>query len=202
MAIKIGITGGIGSGKSVVSALLRIMGIPVYDSDTEAKRLMDTNPDIRSFLIKTVGKNVYHDGHLNRSLLGSYIFGNADHIQQVNQVIHPIVKEDFRKWVDSRQSEKGIVGIESAILFEAGFGREVDYMIMVDSPLILREERIEIRDSAHEGFSHEQIKKRIQNQMSNEDKCKLSDFIINNNEDSPLIPQILELISLLLKKND
>ena len=183
MAIKIGITGGIGSGKSVVSRLLGIMGIPVYISDIEAKRITQTDPVIRRGLCDLVGQDVFQGGELNRSLLASYMFGHQDHVRKVNEIIHPQVKEDFRQWAARLKSEL-LVGMESAILVEAGFKDEVDFLIMVYAPLEVRVERAVKRDCS-----------------SRELKRSHADFVIVNDDETPLIPQVLELISLLSKNN-
>ena len=196
MAIKIGITGGIGSGKSVVSRLLGIMGIPVYISDIEAKRITQTDPVIRRGLCDLVGQDVFQGGELNRSLLASYMFGHQDHVRKVNEIIHPQVKEDFRQWAARLKSEL-LVGMESAILVEAGFKDEVDFLVMVYAPLEVRVERAVKRDCS----SRELVMKRIEAQMSDEVKRSHADFVIVNDDETPLIPQVLELISLLSKNN-
>ncbi|MDD3037362.1 dephospho-CoA kinase [Bacteroides sp.] len=196
MAIKIGITGGIGSGKSVVSRLLEVMGIPVYISDVEAKRITLTDEVVRRRLSVLVGEDIYQNGELNRTLLASYMFGNPEHIKNVNGIIHPQVKEDFRRWSRCFSTDK-IIGMESAILVEAGFKSEVDFLIMVYAPLEMRIERAIKRDCS----SKELIMKRIQAQMSDELKREQADFLILNDGEMPLIPQVLELISLLSKNN-
>ena len=196
MAIKIGITGGIGSGKSVVSRLLGIMGIPVYISDIEAKRITQTDPVIRRGLCDLVGQDVFQGGELNRSLLASYMFGHQDHVRKVNEIIHPQVKEDFRQWAARLKSEL-LVGMESAILVEAGFKDEVDFLVMVYAPLEVRVERAVKRDCS----SRELVMKRIEAQMSDEVKRSHADFVIVNDDETPVIPQVLELISLLSKNN-
>ena len=173
MAIKIGITGGIGSGKSVVSRLLEIMGIPVYISDIEAKRITHTNDVIRRELCALVGQDVFLNGELNRPLLASYIFGSPEHAKKVNAVIHPQVKEDFRRWVKGK-GDIAMVGMESAILLEAGFKQEVDFVVMVYAPLEVRVERAIRRDYS----SRELIMKRIEAQMSDEVKRNHADFVI------------------------
>ncbi|WP_286145421.1 dephospho-CoA kinase, partial [Bacteroides caecimuris] len=165
MAIKIGITGGIGSGKSVVSRLLGIMGIPVYISDIEAKRITQTDQVIRRGLCDLVSQDVFQGGELNRPLLASYMFGHPDRVQKVNELIHPQVKEDFRQWAARLESEQ-LVGMESAILVEAGFKNEVDFLVMVYAPLEVRVERAVKRDCS----SMELVMKRIEAQMSDEVK--------------------------------
>ena len=196
MSIKIGITGGIGSGKSVVSRLFGIMGIPVYISDIEAKRITQTDPVICQELCALVGQDVFQNGVLNRSLLASYMFGHPNRVQKVNEIIHPQVKEDFRRWA-ARFGGEQLVGMESAILVEAGFRSEVDFLVMVNAPLEVRVERAIKRDCS----SREQVMKRIEAQMSDEVKRSHADFVIVNDDETPLIPQVLELISLLSKNN-
>lgn len=194
MAIKIGITGGIGSGKSVVSRLLEVMGIPVYIADIESKRLTNTDPFIRQELCALLGEKVFEGGELNKAFLASYLFGHPDHARRINEIIHPQVKDDFRRWVEG-QSFSSIVGMESAILIESGFAAEVDVVVMVYAPLELRVRRAIKRDCS----SRELIMKRIQSQMSDEEKRKQAEFVIVNDGEVPLIPQVLELISLLSK---
>ena len=195
MAIKIGITGGIGSGKSVVAKLLAWMGIPVYQTDAEAKRLMLSDADIRRELTALVGSNAYNEKGLNKALLASYVFGNPEHTRQVNAIVHPKVRHDFRKWAGN--SGRMMVAMESAILLEAGFRNEVDKVVMVYAPQEVRIARAIRRDSA----TREQIEKRIRSQMSDENKREAADFVIVNDGETPLIPQVLSLISSLSRNH-
>lgn len=197
MAIKIGITGGIGSGKSVVSRLLEMMGIPVYVSDAEAKRITSTDEAIRRELIALAGPAVFEGGELNRALLASYMFGHPERVKAVNAIIHPRVKEDFRRWASRFGADQPVVGMESAILIESGFREEVDFLVMVYAPLEVRVERAVKRD----GSSAESVMKRIGAQMSDEAKRSQADFVIVNDNETLIIPQVLELISLLSKNN-
>ncbi|MEG1333986.1 MAG: dephospho-CoA kinase [Bacteroides sp.] len=194
MAVKIGITGGIGSGKSVVSRLLEVMNIPIYISDEEAKSLTVAHPLIRQELGALLGDEIYQGGKLNKTLLASYLFGHPDHARVVNSIIHPRVKEHFRSWV-SAHNAYSIIGMESAILYESGFADEVDVVVMVYAPLEIRIARAMKRD----GVSRELITKRIDSQMSDEVKRSQADFTIINDDERPLIPQVLELISFLSK---
>lgn len=196
MSIKIGITGGIGSGKSVVSRLLEAMGVPVYIADIESKRLTDSDSAIRRELCALVGEELYVDNRLNRPLLASYLFGSLHHASEVNGIIHPRVKEDFRSWVSAR-SCFAVLGMESAILIESGFADEVDVVVMVYAPLEIRLARAMKRD----GTSRELVMRRICSQMDDEKKRKQADFIVVNDDDTPLIPQVLELISFLFQNN-
>lgn len=192
MSIKIGITGGIGSGKSVVSKLLQLMGVPVYIADVESKRLTETDPDIRAALIALLGDEVYQDGKLNRPLLASYIFGNKDNLTMVNGIIHPRIKDDFRRWAQSHSSYP-IVGIEAAILIEAGFTEDVDQVVLVYAPQEIRLRRAVSRDAC----AAEQIQQRMRNQMPDEDKMAFAHHIIYNDDKQALIPQLGALIKTL-----
>lgn len=194
MAIKIGITGGIGSGKSVVSRLLGVMNIPIYISDEEAKSLTVAHPLIRQELGALLGDEIYQGGELNKPLLASYLFGHPDHARVVNGIIHPRVKEHFRSWASAHKGYS-IIGMESAILYESGFAGEVDVVVMVYAPLEIRIARAMKRD----GVSRELVTKRIDSQMSDEVKRSQADFTIVNDGERPLIPQVLELISFLSK---
>ena len=192
MSIKIGITGGIGSGKSVVSKLLQLMGVPVYIADVESKRFTETDPDIRAALISLLGDEVYQDGKLNKPLLASYIFGNKDNLTMVNGIIHPRIKDDFRRWAQSHSSYP-IVGIEAAILIEAGFTEDVDQVVLVYAPQEIRLRRAVSRDAC----AAEQIQQRMRNQMPDEDKMAFAHHIIYNDDKQALIPQLGALIKTL-----
>ena len=197
MAIRIGVTGGIGSGKSVVSRLLEVMGIPVYISDIETRRLMVSDEGIRRGLISLLGDEVYVGGSLNKPLLASYLFDGGEQAARVNAIVHPRVKDDFRRWCRER-SARPLVGMESAILLEAGFRQEVDVVVMVYAPLEIRIRRAVSRDAS----SREQIERRIRCQMDDEEKCRQADYVIVNDDISPLMPQVLALISSLSKNID
>lgn len=196
MSTKVGITGGIGSGKSVVSRLLEVMGVPVYLSDVESKRLTGTDPLIRRELCALLGNEVYRDNELNKPLLASYLFGHPDHARIVNDIIHPRVKADFRSWATVHDSFP-LVAMESAILIESGFASEVEVIVMVYAPLEARVERAVRRDHS----SHELIMQRVRSQMCDEEKRAQAHFVLVNDGETPLIPQVLELISFLSKNN-
>ena len=188
----LGITGGIGSGKSVVSQCLDIMGIPVYNCDNEAKRLNNTHPTIRKELCELVGKDLYPDGILDKASLAAYLFASPEHAAQVNAIVHPTVMNDFQQW-KSRQDTPW-VGIESAILYESNFAHLADKVIAVYAPEQLRIARACRRDNA----PSEAIRQRIARQMKDEEKCKLADFTLYNDDNHPLLPQILDILANLL----
>lgn len=189
--IKIGITGGIGSGKSVVASLLHLYGIPVYVADIESKRLTATSPVIKEKLTALFGNELYTDEGLNKKLLASLIFGNPECLKQVNAIIHPEVNNHFLAWTESKPT--GLCAIESAILFESGFDKVVDTSLMVYAPLDIRIERAIQRDSA----TREDIVNRINNQLPDEEKKRRSDYVIYNDGKQALLPQIEKFISVL-----
>jgi dephospho-CoA kinase (EC 2.7.1.24) len=194
--IKIAVTGGIGSGKSYISHLLENMHIPVYNADNEAKRLTVSDAGIRGELIALLGEDVYKDGLLNKPLLASYLFSDPAHVLQINSIIHPRVRKDFTVWVE-RQEKCEIVGMESAILYEAGFQDTVDAVIMVYAPVELRIQRAMYRD----GASEEQVRARIAAQMDDEEKRRRADFTVVNDGVQLLIPQLNRIVEQLKTEN-
>ena len=189
----IGITGGIGSGKSYVSAILQEkFGIPVYDCDKEAKRLTASNEEIRQKLIALVGPEVFDGNKLNKQLLADYLFADVENASRVNAIIHPVVLQDFKRWAEE-QHEKPIVALESAILFESGLGEMVDKVLFVDAPEEVRLRRAMLRDTATEA----QIRARMKMQRPELHRLQ-ADFIINNNQtdDSQLLNQLEKLLTL------
>ena len=193
--ICVAITGGIGSGKSYVSAMLEEKGIPVYNADTESKRLTAGNTEIRSQLIALLGEEVYAGGELNKPMLASYLFASAENAARINGIIHPVVKEDFKRW-QSCQADKEITAFESAILYEAGFDDSVDAVLMVFAPRELRLERAMNRDKATRG----QIEARMDAQMDEEEKCRRADFVVYNDGSLSLDEQLTSVINHLKKK--
>lgn len=183
--IILGITGGIGSGKSYLCHLLtEEYGIPVYDCDTEAKRLNEESPTIRHALTELIGNEVYdEEGHLQRPVLAGYLFQSEKHQQEINAIIHPVVRQDFEEWCSMQKST--LVAMESAILFESGFHNLVDEIITVMAPHALRVERAMKRD----GSTQEQVEQRIRLQLSDEERIRHSHHVIIN-DGRDLSPQI------------
>ena len=195
MAIKIGITGGIGSGKSMVSRLLEVLKSSCpYPLDLKRKRLMASDSLIREELSALLGAEVYAGGTLNKPLLASYLFGSPEHAKEIKSYCVS-AKEDFRRWTQCRTAFP-IVGIESAILVEAGFAGEVDAIVMVYAPEEVRISCAVRRDAS----SRELIEKRIRSQMDDEEKRKYADFVIVNDGETPLILQVLERERFAIKK--
>jgi len=186
--IKIGVTGGIGSGKTIVASLLSIMGIPVYIADEESKFLTEHSPSIRKKLIDLFGPDLYTQQGLDKKRLASYIFANSNNLKSVNEIIHPEVQSHFISW--TKQQDSTICAIESAILFESGFDQLVDIRLMVYAPLEVRISRVVQRGN----ISREEIIQRINNQISDEIKLEKSDFSIYNDNQKAIIPQLQEFI--------
>lgn len=194
--ISIAITGGIGSGKSYISNILQEYGIPIYNTDDEAKRLMVSDEGIRHDLVTLLGEEVYVGGTLNKALLASYLFADAQNASRINGIVHPRVKMDFSRWLEQHADEE-IVGMECAILFEAGFDDAVDAVVMVYAPESLRIERAMKRDNATEA----QIRARIAAQMNDDEKCKRADYIIYTDGSISLDSQLSALIAQLKLEN-
>ena len=182
---RIGITGGIGSGKSVVSRLLRIMGYSVYDTDSEAKRLMESSLEVVQKLSECFGRDIYHNGRLNRGLLSSRVFGESD------KIVHTVVRFDFYRWSESLNEE--ICFVESAILYESRFDELVDEVWTVTAPEELRISRVRQRS----GLTEEEIKKRMAAQLSEEEKQRRAAHIIWNDGNVSVIHRVLSLLKSL-----
>ena len=190
--IKLGITGGIGSGKSVVSRILKNAGIPVYIADDEAKRLMLNYTGIKADLINLLGADAYIHGQLNKQVIADYLFANPSNTQKINNIVHPRVKEDIFNWYAVHSSEP-ILAMESAILFEANFQDTVDYSILVYTPKEIRVSRVINRDQ----ISSELVEKKIASQLPDIKKLDKVDFLILNDNHSLLIQQVQSLIKYL-----
>lgn len=190
--IRLGITGGIGSGKSTISEVLKLLGIPVYIADIESKKLTETSSVIREKLIVFLGVDLYQNNQLNKKLLASIIFNDKTKLAKVNSIIHPEVDKHYTEWVNNHKDYK-IVGLETAILYESNMVRLTDKTLVVYTPLEDRIRRTMLRD----GSTREQVIERINNQMPDEEKIKLADFIIYNNEIQSIIEQTEKIITKL-----
>lgn len=191
---KAGITGGIGSGKSLACQIFRVFDVPVFEADTEAKRLMDSDPEVRARLMDLAGPEIYTpSGKLDRPGLARLIFNNNQLLREVNSVVHPAVRKAFFKWAADQQVP--YVLMEAAILFESGFYRSMDVSILMTAPEELRIQRVMERD----GASREQVVSRIRNQWPEEAKRELADFIITNDESTFLITQVLDVHNKLME---
>lgn len=193
--VTIAITGGIGSGKSVVSRILRLMDVPVFDCDAEAKQLYVTNPQLATDMKALLGKEVYlPDGQINRPYLAACIFHHPETAHAVQQLVHPAVTACFKHWRTTRMEESyGFVGIESAILFEARLETLADTIWLVTAPEAIRLQRAMHRD----GTSEEQIRSRMAKQTPQEELLRWAHAEIINDGSTLLIPQINRLLTSL-----
>lgn len=193
--LRVGITGGIGTGKSIVAQIFKLLGVPVYDADTMAKRLMEEDDNLIAAIKEEFGSNSYSGGKLDRQYLAENVFNNEFLLEKLNAIVHPVVAKHFVKWTN--QFSDQFILKEAALLFETGSCHDLDYVILVQSPLATRLERIKSRDPQR---SSAQILSIIDRQMPVEEAIGLADFIINNDESQMLIPQVLELHQKLIKK--
>ena len=192
---RIGLTGGIGSGKSYIAEVLEKMGYPVYYSDEQAKVLTDTHPEIRAGLISRFGTGIYSEGILNSKELAAHIFNSEPDRIFVNQLIHPVVRADFDRWCAEQHT--ALVFNEAAILFETGAYQQFDATVLVIAPLETRIERIMQRDRC----THEQAEARIQSQWSDEQKTPLANAIVSNNGHEAVLIQVEHLTETLKLNN-
>lgn len=187
--LQIGITGGIGSGKSLVTRIFNLLGVPVYDADSRAKTLMTTDGILVSKIKKEFGVLSFHpDGSLNRKYLAEHVFSDPEKLKLMNSLVHPSVGEDFNQWV--KEQDSAYVLKEAALLFEAKSNAALDKIIVVSAPEELRVSRVLQRDKHR---TADQVKDIIRNQLSEEEKLKRADYILVNDESRPLIPQVLTL---------
>ena len=191
--IKVGLTGGIGSGKSTVSKILISKGFSVYNSDNRAKWLMNNNDNLKSNIISIFGNKAYLKGSLNRKYLSAKVFNDSLKLKALNNLVHPLVAIDFKNWLLDQKS-KDFVFKEAAILIESGAYKEMDKIIVLSCPENIRLERVLKRD----GNSPELVKKRMQNQISETEKINHADFVVKNNgSKSDLVLEVELVISEL-----
>lgn len=195
MSLKVGITGGIGSGKTTVCKVFELLGIPIFYADDEAKKLMTKDLTLVEEIKTAFGKKAYFDdGTLNRKYISNIVFKDPEELNKLNSFVHPAVFRAMEKWAD--QQKAPYVLKEAALLFESGSYQQNRFNILVSSPLELRIKRVIQRDQ----ISSEKVLERINNQFSEEKKAQMADFFIQNNEQEFIIPQVLKLHQELLKK--
>lgn len=192
-ALKLGITGGIGSGKTSVCRVFNVLGIPFFSADPEAKKIMDNNISIIHHINSIAGKDLYVDGSLDRMALANLIFNDNSLLEQVDSLVHPVVFEHFRKW--ETEQDAPYVIFEAAILFESGASKLVDRIATVVAPVEERVERVIQRNK----LTKEQVMDRMRNQMDDDSRIKMSDYVINNSENDMIIPAILKIHEDLMK---
>jgi dephospho-CoA kinase len=192
--LRIGITGGIGSGKSTVAGIFSVLGIPVYNSDDASKRLMAEDENLKRNIIASFGESSYVNGMLNRKYLAAQVFENSKKLALLNSLVHPATINDARQWMEKQKSVYVIK--EAALIFESGSNEFLDFVIGVQSPRELRIERALKRDNV----TREEIEARMKLQMDEDEKMKRCNFIIVNDEQQMLIPQVLSLHEKFLKE--
>ena len=193
--LKIGLTGGIGSGKTTVAKMFSCLRIPVYNSDIRAKAIMQEDEQLKEQLVQAFGERAYDSGKLNRPFLASLVFSDELELQKLNAIVHPAIQKDFDQWA-SMQKATYIIK-EAAILFESGANRGLDKVILVEAPEDLRIERVLKRDAV----TKEEVRARISKQWTDSQKKPLSDFVIMNNEKSLLLEQVLKVHEELINND-
>ncbi|PWT73582.1 MAG: dephospho-CoA kinase [Bacteroidetes bacterium] len=193
MHLKVGLTGGIGSGKSTVAGIFEVLGIPVYYADQAARRLMNEDPTLKKKISELFGEASYKQGRLDRAFIASQVFGNQEKLKSLNALVHPMTISDANEWM-KRQTVPYSVK-EAALIFESRTNEYLDYVIGVSAPENLRISRTVRRDH----ISLDEVLKRMKSQLPEEEKMARCDFVIYNDEISPVIPQVLELHAELLK---
>ncbi len=183
----IGLTGGIGSGKSVVAKVFATMGIPVFNADDEAKRIMQTSPVLKEKLIQQFGSSIYNEFGLQKEKLASIVFNDPFQLQLLNAIVHPVTIQAAKDWAAKQQSPYVIK--EAALIFESGSAEGLFKVIGVTAPLSLRIHRVMQRD----GISKDQVEARMRNQIADTIKMRLCDFVIHNNNQQMVIPQVLAI---------
>jgi len=190
---KVGVTGGIGSGKSIICNVFHHLGIPVYQADLEARRLMGETESIRTGLLRYFGGAIFQDGQLNRKYLAERIFSDPDARTFVNSLVHPAVRADFASWVQNRRGTAPYVIEEAALLFETGTWKELDYNILVDAAVETRIERIIRRD----GLDRSDVLARMASQLDPGKGREYADIIIQNDVNDFIIPQVLKVDKII-----
>jgi len=191
---RVGLTGGIGSGKSLICSILEKFRVPVYYADTQAKKLMNSNPDLRNQIVELLGEQAYGSGRLDSSYLAGRLFEDAALLTSMNSIVHPAVRNDFKRWADL-QIDVPYVVEEAAILFESGSYKEMDFTVLASAPQEVRISRVMERD----GSDRDSVLRRMGHQWSEEELKKLADHVIVNDGMQMLLPQVIELHNKLLK---
>lgn len=193
MVLKVGLTGGIGSGKSTVARMFGLLGVPVYNADAASKRLYHTNKELMASLKAHFGDDIYTEDQLNRHKLAALVFNDPARLELLNRLVHPPTIRDAEEWM-ARQTAPYVIK-EAALLFESGSVSGLDYVVGVYAPVHLRIKRTMDRDNV----SREEVQARMNRQIDEDIKMRLCDFVITNNEQQLVIPQVLQLHRQLLQ---
>jgi dephospho-CoA kinase len=188
---KVGLTGGIGSGKSTVARVFGVLGIPVFNADEESKRLLREDGGVKSAVFAAFGTSIYPNGELDRAALASIVFKDAEALAKLNAIAHPAVRKQLGRWVDQQRSP--YVLVEAALMVDTGWYRSMDHLVIVSAPEAERVERVMTRD----GVSEDQVLARIRNQVGEEQRSAVADAVIRNDGTELVIPQVLALHEML-----
>lgn len=193
--LKVGITGGIGSGKSTVARMFEVLGVPVFYADTEARKMMEEDEEVHAAIIGLFGPEAYAEGRLNRKLLSTSIFNNRQLLEQLNAIVHPAILRKADNWMDGQTTPYALK--EAALIFESGGQRYLDLVVGVHAPEALRIARVMKRD----GISRDTVLARMRQQIDESVKMRLCDFIIRNNDLELVIPQVVAIHEKILARN-
>lgn len=197
MTLQIGITGGIGTGKSLICRVFALLGVPVYDADTRSKWLLNNDPILKATIIHHFGSEAYlKDGSLNRPYLAKQVFNQGAQVEMLNSIVHPRVGEDYQQWLNQHAQQPYVLK-EAALLFEAGSYKMLDKIIVVSCPLPLRLQRIRLRDPQR---TEEEIMAIISKQLSEEEKVARADYLLYNDEKQSVLQQVLQLHATLTNR--
>lgn len=188
---KVGLTGGIGSGKSTVARMFGVLGIPLFNADEESKRLLREDEGVKSAVIAAFGPDMYPRGKLDRAALASLVFNDPEALAKLNAIAHPAVRKQLGRWVDEQRSP--YVLIEAALMVDTGWYRSMDHLVVVTAPQAERVKRVMARD----GVTEEQVLARVRNQVREEQRLAVADSVIQNDGHELVIPQVLALHEML-----
>lgn len=193
--LNVGLTGGIGSGKSTIAKVFEVLGIPVYYADERAKEIMNEDEALKRKIIQLFGNDAYSNNKLNRSFIAEQVFGNATKLSRLNEIVHPATIADAHQWLQQQKSPYAIK--EAALIFESGAQEYLDKVIGVYAPTPLRIHRVMQRDNS----SREEVMARLDKQLDETIKMRLCDYVITNNDQEMVLPQVLAIHEKLLEES-
>jgi dephospho-CoA kinase len=194
--LKVAITGGIGSGKSLVCQVFKTLGIPIFNADDTSNQLVENNLELKASIIELFGKEAYINGNYNRKFIGNIVFSNPEKLQLLNDLIHPLAIQAAKQWFEEQHSPYAIK--EAAILFESNAQQDIDIVIGITAPEAVRIERVMQRT----GYNKEEVIKRIALQMPEEEKMAKCDYVIQNDNNTAILPQLLRIHEALMIKSN
>lgn len=194
---RVGLTGGIGSGKTLISRIFEKLGVPVYYADSSARKLMNSDAGLKDGIVKLFGGQAYDKDGLNRIYLANKVFGDPERLARLNMLVHPVVRQDFNRWVEEQSGAPYVIE-EAAILFESGASKEMNLSVLVYAPQELRVSRVMHRD----GLDREAVLRRMSHQLSEEELRNLADHVLINDGKEMILPQVVELHKMILNSRE